>query len=259
MTDLSPPSDEQILTYENEVKEEQAKLSPLVSVLLPIHELKLEYTGNLPFLKKIDRLQHSFSQIRRCRGDGNCFYRAFAYAWFERILMYPDLYVQQAETSLKEAKDLLLNTGFQPLAFEDFLDTAEDTFQLIRDNVMDDPDLLVSRFQNDEISNGIVVLFRFISSAYLQLHKEEYEPFILDGGDMATFCSQYVEAMGRESDQIQIIALSRFFKVNIVVEYLDASGSENANEHYFEGDPSSNENSLYLIYRPGHYDLIYKN
>ena len=52
----------------------------------------LEYAvGNPVFAKKIDSLSHSFSSMRRTRGDGNCFYRAFIFSYLEGLLLNSQL------------------------------------------------------------------------------------------------------------------------------------------------------------------------
>lgn len=54
--------------------------------------LFLEYAvGNPVFAKKIDSLSHSFSSMRRTRGDGNCFYRAFIFSYLEGLLLHSQL------------------------------------------------------------------------------------------------------------------------------------------------------------------------
>jgi ubiquitin thioesterase protein OTUB1 len=111
-----------------------------------------------------------------------------------------------------------MDSGFQLLVVEDFHDVAWDTMMALEQKSIYDSEMLLSRFQSDEISNAIVVLFRFITSAFLQRNADEYCPFIMDyADDMATFCANHVEAMGRESDEIQIIAISKQMKLNIGV------------------------------------------
>lgn len=77
--------------------------------------------------------------------------------------------------------------------------------------------------------------------------------------------------MGEESDHVHIIALSDALGVPIRVVYLDQSscdnGSVSVNNHDFI--PSSSDNSsstvgpaavnpfITLLYRPGHYDILY--
>lgn len=84
------------------------------------------------------------------------------------------------------------------------------------------------------------------------------------------FCKSSVEPMGEESDHVQIIALSDALGVPIRVVYLDRSSCENnsinVNHHDFvptsdgmgnSGVSKTTNPSITLLYRPGHYDILY--
>ena len=64
---------------------------------------------------------------------------------------------------------------------------------------------------------------------------------------------QEVEPMGRESDHIHIIALSSALKTGVLVEYMDRAGDA-CNQLVF---PDGSQPSIHLLYRPGHYDILY--
>jgi ubiquitin thioesterase protein OTUB1 len=83
-----------------------------------------------------------------------------------------------------------------------------------------------------------------------------------------------VELMGEESDHVHIIALSDALGVPIRVMYLDRSscdsGNLSVNHHDFIPAPNSLEGDaaapsttaaekpyITLLYRPGHYDILY--
>ena len=62
--------------------------------------------------------------------------------------------------------------------------------------------------------------------------------------------------MAKESDHIHIIALTAATGICVRVEYMDRGGSSpNVNHHDFPDDGSTPQ--LHLLYRPGHYDLLY--
>lgn len=165
---------------------------------------------------------------------------AIAYSYFE-------LRREQAAKLLPTTPEMLLKVGMQSLAFEDFYDECMEALET--------QDLL-QVFQDAEKSNSIVIYLRFLTSAYLKLHREEYEPFLFeDAIDMDYFCSRNVEAWGREADNLQIIALSKALDVPVHIVYLDSTVASEANIITFEaasGDP------IYLLFRPGHYDILYK-
>ena len=60
--------------------------------------------------------------------------------------------------------------------------------------------------------------------------------------------------MGKESDHIHIIALTAATGVPVRVEYMDRGGGT-LTAHDFPEDSSP---KIHLIYRPGHYDILYQ-
>ena len=157
---------------------------------------------------------------------------------------------QTALTKLKSTPDLLDLGGFQKLAFEDFYEMTLEQMVLLPQR---DPDMLLAAFQSEEISNAIVVHLRFVTSAYLRVHAAEYEPFlVVEMISIDEFCAMHVEAFGRESDHLQIIALSKALDVPVQIVYLDGSADEEAAVHDFRPDDSdTTRKPLRLIYRPG--------
>ncbi len=74
--------------------------------------------------------------------------------------------------------------------------------------------------------------------------------------EIVPFNFQEVEPMYRESDHMHAIALGSALKVGIRVVYLDRGGiTTSPPEHDFPEDWTP---SVYLLYRPGHYDILYK-
>lgn len=79
------------------------------------------------------------------------------------------------------------------------------------------------------------------------------------------FCKTSVEPMGEESDHVHIIALSDTLGVPIRVVYLDRSSCDSGNlavnHHDFvpsgEDSEMSAEPVVTMLYRPGHYDILY--
>lgn len=66
--------------------------------------------------------------------------------------------------------------------------------------------------------------------------------------------------MGKESDHIHITALTSATTVPVRIEYMDRgvtgdSQDPSVNHHDF---PEGSNPRIYLLYRPGHYDILYK-
>jgi ubiquitin thioesterase protein OTUB1 len=65
---------------------------------------------------------------------------------------------------------------------------------------------------------------------------------------------QEVEPMYKESDHIHIIALSAALNVGVRVRYMDRGEAAEVIAHDF---PEGIHPAVHLLYRPGHYDILY--
>lgn len=69
------------------------------------------------------------------------------------------------------------------------------------------------------------------------------------------FSQQEVEPMYRECDHLHIVALTAAVGVGVRVMYLDRGEGATLVSHDF---PEDKEPIIHLLYRPGHYDILYK-
>jgi ubiquitin thioesterase protein OTUB1 len=60
--------------------------------------------------------------------------------------------------------------------------------------------------------------------------------------------------MYKESDHIHIIALSTALNVGVRVRYMDRGEASEGIAHDF---PEGSHPAIHLLYRPGHYDILY--
>ena len=60
-------------------------------------------------------------------------------------------------------------------------------------------------------------------SGYLRQHGDRFFPFLADGMDldMTSYCAREVEPMGKECEQLHIIALTEYLGLKVSIEYLD--------------------------------------
>jgi len=93
------------------------------------------------------------------------------------------------------------------------------------------------------------------------MNEERFLPFVTHGCDIDHFVKTEVEPMDKECDQVQIIALSEYLGVPLIIEYLDGRSTDAEGVCVQLGgtptDPCSAPFYLFLLYRPGHYDVIY--
>lgn len=75
-------------------------------------------------MAKLKYLTSKYKSIRKTRPDGNCFFRAFAYAYLEYLVKNKDDY-EQFRVLSEESKDRLIQLGFPQFTLEDFHDTVK--------------------------------------------------------------------------------------------------------------------------------------
>lgn len=101
----------------------------LVGEKEPLQSLEQEYRDDV-YLSKAKALAQKYSYIRRTRPDGNCFFRAFSYAYLEKLIGNKEEYDKFRDLALK-SKDSLVDLGFPQFTVEDFHDTVRlDTFHI---------------------------------------------------------------------------------------------------------------------------------
>ncbi|MQL96572.1 hypothetical protein Taro_029254 [Colocasia esculenta] len=254
--------DDDIMNQQFGIQEEEAEKMPCVGDKEPLTALAAEYQSGSPILlEKIKLLGEQYSAIRRTRGDGNCFFRSFMFSYLEHILEDQDkAELDCIKRNVEECKKTLQDLGYADFTFEDYFESFIE--------------LLDSVIQGGEMS------IRFVTTSEIRKRSSFFEPFIMglaDGsGSVDQFCKKSVEPMGEESDHIHIIALSDALGVPIRVVYLDRSscdtGIVNVNHHDFiplnlsESAASGSHDFVKvdsakpfvtLLYRPGHYDIVY--
>lgn len=240
---------------ENDVNES----TPFVSEKLPLYCLVAEYNGDPIFTAKIANLTGKYKYIRRIRPDGNCFFRSFAYSFLEYLVTDRRAY-HDFQILAESFKDKLIQLGFHSLTLEDFHATFMDVINLVNpDNVggtLQAKNKLHCVLNDQEYSDYIVVYLRLITSGKLQEHAEFYQHFIEGNLTIEEFRHREVEPMFKESDHIHIIALCSALGVGVRVEYVDRGENATVKSHDF---PEGSQPFVYLIYRPGHYDILYPN
>lgn len=118
--EFNRPKYEEIIKYENSLREEMEKNSPLVSDLLDIELLKKEYKDSI-YEKAIEEFAKKIHKWRTVRRDGNCFYRSFLFRLFEEFIQRRDPNLHKNLTKLvEESKDLCNENGYSWLVLEDF-------------------------------------------------------------------------------------------------------------------------------------------
>ena len=71
----------------------------------------------------MQKLCQTYSNYRKTRRDGSCFYRALTFSIFESIYVKKNKELKEKVLKkLKEAKPFLIKAGFEGMVFEDMLE-----------------------------------------------------------------------------------------------------------------------------------------
>ncbi|KAL3655904.1 ubiquitin-specific protease otu1 [Castilleja foliolosa] len=235
--------DDDIMKQQSVILAEEAVKIPFVGDKEPLSSLAAEYkSGNSILLEKIKVLNEEYAAIRRARGDGNCFFRSFMFAYLEHILeMQDSAEVDRVKANVEQCRKTLLSLGYAEFTFEDFFSLFVEQLEsvLAGNEASISHEELLQRSRDQSVSDYVVMFFRFITSGEIRKRSEFFEPFIqgLTNSSVEQFCKSSVEPMGEESDHVHITALSDTLGVPIRVVYLDRScddkGSVSVNHHDF--------------------------
>lgn len=239
---------------------------PLISPPTTMYELRGEYVGAPSFMAQIDSLMNQgYTKIIRTKGDGNCFYRALAYAYLSSLVELPNL-VYSAKSVIESGCGMMERNHMDADIISTFCEPLMDLVDAVGSpdpNQVLTHGRLLSAFLEDETSNCIVTYLRLLTTAQIQSASDDYAGFLFDdtGNPLEPheFCRQYVDPLGKEADHVQVAALCRALKLHIRIAYLDGH-SPDGQVHFQDITPphGGKNEPLILIYRPGHYDVLIK-
>jgi ubiquitin thioesterase protein OTUB1 len=176
----------------------------------------------------------------------------------------------QAELArLTSLNDYIENVGvYQRDIFEDFVDG---TFELINDLIgamssgQDAMAILRDRFNDPGLSPPIIYHLRLLATSWLKGHLDLYADFLSQ--DVNSYCDEWILPVNREIEHLGVVLLYNILlkPANIVLEiaYLDRSEGDKVNVHRNPDeangqDPATLGPMICLLYRPGHYDILYR-
>jgi len=249
--------DDLIIKQQEAIDQEITTTIPLINAIEPLLNLKQEYSDDDDvYLKKLTTLSTTYPSYRRIRPDGNCFYRAFSFKLLEYLLLNTtQLELESFIEKFKLKRELLTAVGFNQFTVEDFYECfLELLTKLQTPQITTIADLEEVFSQDQSVADYLVVYLRILTSAELKSNAEFYQNFIAEQLTVDEFCSLEVEPMYKESDHIHIIGLSRVLGVGVRVEYVDRGSHQTT--HNFPDEESTP--IVILLYRPGHYDILYQ-
>ncbi|KAI9769368.1 MAG: hypothetical protein M1840_004070 [Geoglossum simile] len=271
---IMPPlqTDEEIANLQKLSNEYEPEIEgPLVGKRQSSQAITAEYqNADEIFVRKTAVLPQKYSHYRTVKGDGNCGWRvltsptAIAFSYFETLLRIGDkTHILGEQTRLKSLNNLLNQAGFAEHLYEDFV---QETLNLLSELAYslpspgDDAGLLKA-FNDAGTSSAIITHFRLLTSAWMKTHTESYQPFLLED-TVGQYCASQIEPYQVEIEHIGMNALidAVIIPASLAVEilYLDRSVGAEVNSHRFAPMDKPDAPTFRLLYRPGHYDILYK-
>eukprot|EP00127_Corallochytrium_limacisporum_P006637 Clim_evm16s232 gene=Clim_evmTU16s232 len=289
-----PPTDEDIIKQKEKIEQEIRESQALLSVVQPFpgslianfadHERKDDVTFQLEELTGL-----GFESWVQVRGDGNCFYRAFGYEIFYTASVESLTTLRQ---KVADAKDRMISVhNFPEFTTVDFWEEFDGSLDAVissgsaprspeRSTVID------PQWKDQDNSDYLVVFLRLLVSEYMRSNAEMFLGY-LGAQTIDSFVGTEVEPMGVDADEYQVLSLSQGLGVPLAVGYLDGRNNlgdpsaisalrekktpqEHRMFHRFglggsesNGDGGSGssgsrsvEDYVFLLYRPGHYDVL---
>lgn len=193
------------------------------------------------------------------------FFQAIGFCYFELLIQQGSRELVDGEIlRLTQLNDYLVNNGnYDPDLFVDFV---EDTFELLKqisDNIHDHDTamaVLTTKF-NDLSSINILFHLRLLAGAWLRGNRDQYAGWC--EADPDTYAQTVIEPAQREIEELGVVLLVEVLLkpvgFTLEIAYLDRSQGSQVNTHRFpDGDPDNLGPFIHLLYRPGHYDILYK-
>jgi len=262
----------------------------LTSELLDISDLTKAFsmndndsTMNLGFRQGCDYLATQYKSYRAVRGDGNCYYRAFLFALVEHLCKKTTTTVEVSRLSeyVGQSIEDVVKCGYDRFTIDMFHEEMVDLLTAVAkereqpgttaaEAFSISPSLYTRLNEENGTSDYCVWYLRVITSAYLKSDPGRFVHFLDDPSyiDVATYCAKEIDPMGKECSMVGVLALAEAFRINVDIEYMDGRpldvSTKKLVKHSFginsDGKPNANDPTLCitLLYRPGHYDILYK-
>lgn len=240
--------DEQI-ERQRKIEEKIASPTPLVSELQKISSWNSKHGNDT----KVKDLASKYQAIRCTRYDNKCFYRAFTFAYLEHILRNKEEfskflnYCQISRVRLRQA-------GFVEKTIEDYYKM----FMKFMGTFIPGGDIskafaaLYGRFVELGCVDHVFVYLCLI--VFCQPKQPNYS---CDIRKFKEFWDQIVQSTYRKSDPIHINAICSALGVGIRIEYVVDQGDGKGNQVIGQDFPNGCKPNVYLLYRPGQYDILY--
>jgi ubiquitin thioesterase protein OTUB1 len=250
----------------NEIAQAIQQSQALTSTLMPVVEsLQAQYIDESAsenyYLKGIEYLAKHYSGLRTTRGDGNCFYRA---VWYQLCgMLLEDKEEGHRLLSFVKDESMKLATtqgGYEELALEIFYDAMVEFLESVVNGTLTSDQLHAQLTEDGGVSEYCTWYLRALSATWCKAHADKFLPYLEEPyTDVSQFCASQIEPVGSEATMVAIVALAECIGVSVSIEYLDGhpfDPMQGLTKHVL-GDEATAKLQLTLLYRPGHYDILY--
>lgn len=154
--------------------------------------------------------------------------------------------------------------------WEDFAQEMLDLLRLIAGH-MNNPAMahavLLEQWNDSDVTNSIIYYLRLLAATYLKNNGGTYDAFVESAGGIQAYCSTAIEPVNKEIEHLGIVALFNILLqppgMVLEVAYLDRSPGSQVNTYRFPEEATGQDlasfgSPIYLLYRPDHYDILYR-
>lgn len=162
--------------------------------------------------------------------------------------------IPSLKTKAQELANVCKSNGYDAFAIDDFCDMLMEQLDTLERNPS--PNVLDQVVFSDPSVDGYLIAFmRCCCGSFLKQHADEFQPILPDGfSSIDAFVRTEVDPMFKDCEYMQVVALSKAMNVRLKIVYLDQSDGP-PTVHEF-GDPACDA-EVVMLYKPGHYDLLY--
>ncbi|KAE8807370.1 hypothetical protein D1007_16428 [Hordeum vulgare] len=231
----------------------------------PLSSLPHEFENEI-MKDKAKKLSANYSEYRKIPRDGSCFYRSFIYSYLEQLVKVSheeELRLLAAlEPMWEKFQRLQLPGSYSDLhnAFVGFI--LECMEQKQKPSVSGYQEWLFQESQNEQKFASILLYLRLVTAIEICTKFETFKPYIsdLDQGepDAVEYCLRKVLPEKEDAEQVNLTALTNVLQVSLRVVNIDVTLIAEPNIHIIYESPDSSVPTVTLLYRPGHYDIIYE-
>ena len=262
-------------------------VNPIFSLNKLFEEITLTNPNisRLNYKEKYNKLKPIVYRCRKIKGDGNCYYRAVMFRYFERIILGKNLILlkkiilemNQAFKS-KEIKDRLyikMDVNFKPELHIKIMYLILDLLE--NEKVRESYDLFIKCILCCAIFDyGLILYFRYILYLYIKenekkLYSKEFpvkvgnflpEKYENEKGEFEfqKFYSNYLLKMFTEAEKIIIYLTPFVLGINLDIIIFEDNEDKIVKRFSYEeenGDNKFKDNVITLLNRNAHYELVY--